>query len=92
MVQFVYSKSRVLTNFITIWTEKIEAEEAEIRDFQVALKHMESPFGFIQGFSVEQGKTQQRQEGTAAGKRDTSLSEELNLPPQLAKQLEALEV
>lgn len=44
----------MLTGYINLWTQQIENEEAELKDLKSVLKHMESPFGFIQGFTMEQ--------------------------------------
>jgi hypothetical protein len=40
-----------------MWTEQIQAEEQELRDLKIALYQMESPFGFIKGFQMEQKAT-----------------------------------
>jgi hypothetical protein len=47
VIQYVYSKTRVLTGYIGMWTEQIEGEEAEVRDLKALLQQMEAPFGFI---------------------------------------------
>jgi C2 domain len=54
VIQYVYSKTRVLTGYINLWTEQLENEELELRDLSEVLLHMESPFGFIKGFQLEQ--------------------------------------
>jgi len=46
----VYSKTKVLTSYIKMWTEQIESEETELKELRQVLIHMESPFGFIKGF------------------------------------------
>ena len=50
VIQYIYSKTRVLTGYINMWTEQIENEEIELKELKVVLRHMESPFGFIKGF------------------------------------------
>jgi hypothetical protein len=40
----------MLTGYINMWSEQIEADEQELKDLKAVLKHLESPFGFIQGF------------------------------------------
>ena len=50
VIQYVFSKTKMLTGYINMWSEQIENEEGEIKELKAILKHMESPFGFIQGF------------------------------------------
>ena len=50
VIQYVFSKTKMLTGYINMWSEQIENEETEIKEMRTILKHMESPFGFIQGF------------------------------------------
>jgi hypothetical protein len=55
---------------------------------------MESPFGFIKGFQLEQKvhiDVHTRQHNFDAN-RDTTLAAELNLPPQMAQTLQGIEV
>ena len=40
----------MLTGYINMWSEQIKNEEQELKDMKEVLTHMESPFGFIQGF------------------------------------------
>jgi hypothetical protein len=42
----------MLTGYINMWSEQIENEEGEIKELKAILKHMESPFGFIEGFTM----------------------------------------
>jgi len=44
----------MITGYINLWTQQIDAESEELKDLKQILKHMESPFGFIQGFTMEQ--------------------------------------
>lgn len=50
ILQYVFSKTKMLTGYINVWSEQIENEEAELKDMRQILKHLESPFGFIKGF------------------------------------------
>lgn len=54
VIQYVFSKTKMLTGYINVWSEQIENEEIELRDLKTVLKHLESPFGFIKGFQMEQ--------------------------------------
>lgn len=49
-IQYVFSKTKMLTGYINLWSEQIENEEMEIKELKQVLKHMESPFGYIKGF------------------------------------------
>lgn len=50
IIQYVFSKTKMLTGYINMWSEQIGLDEQELRELKAVLKHMESPFGFIQGF------------------------------------------
>jgi Ca2+-dependent lipid-binding protein len=54
VLQFIHSKSKMLTGYINIWSEQLENEEMELKELKVVVKQMESPFGFIEGFTMEQ--------------------------------------
>ena len=40
----------MLTGYINLFSEQIKQIEEELKELKVALKHLESPFGFIKGF------------------------------------------
>jgi len=88
VIQYVYSKTRVLTGYIGMWTEQIEAEEAEVRDLKAVLLQMEAPFGFIQGFTSEVARRAQDDLDETRQLPDQDAS----VPPELAKRLEEMEV
>ena len=50
VLQYVFSKTKMLTGYINMYSEQIETDETELKDLKLVLKHMESPFGFIKGF------------------------------------------
>lgn len=93
VVQYVYSKTRVLTGYINLWTEQIENEEMELRELRAALIHIESPFGFIKGFQMEQTAVNlaQIREDEMEERKEETLAAELKLPPALAEKLQAME-
>ncbi len=41
-------------NYLDTWTERVQNEEDELRQLIEILAHLESPFGFIQGFQMEE--------------------------------------
>ena len=40
----------MIKGYINLWTEKISMLEGELKEYKRVLKHLESPFNFIQGF------------------------------------------
>jgi hypothetical protein len=53
VLQYIYSKKQMLEDYIKIWYEQLKSEETELKDYKEVLKHLESPFGFIEGFTME---------------------------------------
>lgn len=88
-LQYIFSKTKMLTGYINMWTEQIENEEAEIKDLKQVLKHMESPFGFIQGFQM-QAKAKSRAEDRMKEAEDNKQEALTNweLPPAIASRMD----
>jgi len=92
VIQYVFSKTKMLTGYINMWSEQIENEEAEMKDLKQVLKHMESPFGFIQGFQMQQrvkSRAEERLKEAEEHKQEALTNWEL--PPQIAARMEAVE-
>jgi hypothetical protein len=83
----------MLTGYINMWTQQIESEEAELKDLKQVLKHMESPFGFIAGFTMEQKAYKNQEERAAAleEKKQEALTN-WEMPPAIAARMELIEV
>ncbi len=47
IIQYVHSKTKMLTGYINIWQQQIDDETTEKAELDEVLKQMESPFGFI---------------------------------------------
>lgn len=67
-------------------------EEAELKDLRVVLKHMESPFGFIKGFTLEQNvkKNQEEKEKDLEEQKKKALTN-WELSPEMQERLANLE-
>ena len=46
-MHLVFSKTKMLTGYINMWTEQIALDESELKQLRSIMKHLESPFGFI---------------------------------------------
>lgn len=44
----------MIKGYINLWSEKINQLEEDLKGYKTALKHLESPFNFIQGFQMQQ--------------------------------------
>lgn len=83
----------MLTGYINMWTEQIENEEAEIKELKQVLKHMESPFGFIQGFQMQREVKSRAEDRMAEAEehKEEALTK-WDLPPELAARMDNIEV
>jgi hypothetical protein len=90
VIQYVFSKTKMLTGYINMWSEQIENEEGEIKELKAILKHMESPFGFIEGFTMNKNGPSRGENEDDDGKKKTTPNYEL--PPEIAARLEKMEV
>lgn len=50
IIQYIFSRTKMLTGHVNMWSEQIAADEQELKDLKAILKDLESPFGFIKGF------------------------------------------
>lgn len=93
VLHYIFSKTKMLTGYINMWTQQIESEEAELKDLKQVLKHMESPFGFIQGFTMEQKayKNQEERQAALEEKKQEALTN-WEMPPAIAARMEVIEV
>ena len=92
VVQYVFSKTKMLTGYVNLWQEQLENEEAELKDLKQVLKHMESPFGYIKGFQLQQeakSRAEEREKQQEEHKSDRL--QNWDLPPQVQAQLDAVE-
>jgi len=49
----MYSRTQLLTGFVNKWSIQIDDEVREYNDLKRVLQHLESPFGFIEGFQLK---------------------------------------
>lgn len=92
IIQYVFSKTKMLTGYINMWQEQIALEEQELKDLRAVLKHMESPFGFIKGFQLEQNvkkNIEEKKEEVEAHKQQALMNWELS--PEMQERLANLE-
>ncbi|TNV72186.1 hypothetical protein FGO68_gene616 [Halteria grandinella] len=76
-----------------MWTDQIQSEDQELQDLRVALFHMESPFGFIKGFHLEQQAMTmaQHRNDEMEERKEQTLAGEMGLTPEIAARLDAME-
>ncbi len=55
----------MLTGYINMWEEQFHADDQELKDLRNVNKHMEDPFGFIEGFQMEQKVQEDAEERVA---------------------------
>ena len=53
IIQYVFSKTKMLVGHINMWSEEILADESDLKDLRLILKDLEMPFGFMSGFQME---------------------------------------
>lgn len=95
-IQYVFSKTKMLTGYINMWSEQIDNEEMEIKELKQVLKHMESPFGYIKGFQMgndAQSRAEDKRQEAEENKKQKALDAQTqDLPPEIIARIEAVEV
>ena len=92
----MFSKTKMLTGYINMWSEQIDNEEMEIKELKQVLKHMESPFGYIKGFQMgneAQSRAEDKRQEAEENKKQKALDAQTqDLPPEIIARIEAVEV
>jgi hypothetical protein len=91
-LHYMYSRTKLLTGFVNKWSLQIESEDQEYRDLKRVLKHMESPFGFIEGFQMANEADRDASSRRADfDERAESNDWFQNIPPGLWEKVEGLD-
>lgn len=81
----------MITNYINKWNQTIDDEIEEQRELKEVIKHMESPFGFIEGFQIDQMflQVQYKKQDERAHEKPKEI--EIQLPPEMEEKMKQLD-